>query len=220
MSSAILLTIHIGAGSLALLTSALAVFTPKGQVWHVRAGRVYTIAMTLVFLTAVPLALLGASIFLLLIAFFSFYLVFSGWRFARNRRGIPHAIDWAATATMLTTGLGMGVYAGILAGSGDSQWVTMTIFAGIALALGVADALYHRLRRATGGRRIARHLTNMLGGTIATITAVLVVNVETSPPWIAWILPTVVITPLIIWWNIRTALQYRPGRQAGAAGPS
>ena len=29
--------------------------------------------MTLVFLTAVPLALLGASIFLLLIAFFSFY---------------------------------------------------------------------------------------------------------------------------------------------------
>ena len=113
--------------------------------------------MTLVFLTAVPLALLGTDIFLLLIAFFSFYLVFAGWRFARNRRGGPHPVDWAAAAIMLTTGLGMGVYGGMLFGAGDSQWVTMTLFAAIAVALGVADGLYHRLRRATGGRRIARH---------------------------------------------------------------
>ncbi len=214
MLTTVLLAIHISAGSLALLTAAVAVLTPKGEKWHILSGRVYAIAMALVFLTAVPLALLGASIFLLLIAFFSFYLVFAGWRFARNRRGAPHAIDWAATAILLTTGLGMGVYAGILAGSGDFQWVTLTIFAGIALALGVADGLYHRLHRATGGRRISRHLTNMLAGTIATITAVLVVNVETNPPWIAWILPTVIITPFITWWNFRVARQYRPNRPA------
>ena len=211
MLSAILLILHIGAGSLALLTAAIAVFTPKGQKWHVLSGRVYAIAMTLVFLTAVPLSLLGADILLLLIAFFSFYLVFAGWRFARNRRGAPHTVDWTATAIMLTTGLGMGLYAGVLAGSGDSQWVTMAVFAAIAVALGVADGLYHRLRRATGGRRVSRHLTNMLGGTIATITATLVVNVETNPEWIAWILPTVVITPFITWWNFRIARQYRTG---------
>lgn len=212
MLNAILLTLHIGAGSLALLTAVVAVFTPKGRKWHVLSGRIYVAAMTMVFLTAVPLALLGASIFLLLIAFFSFYLVFAGWRFARNRRGRPHAVDWAAAAIMLTTGLGMGVYAGILAGSGDSQWVTMTVFAGIAVALGVADAMYHQLARATGGRRIARHLTNMLAGTIATVTAVLVVNVETNPEWIAWIAPTVVITPFITWWNFRVARQYSAAR--------
>ena len=74
MLSAVLLSIHIGAGSLALLTAAIAVFTPKGQKWHILSGRVYAVAMAVVFLTAVPLALLGASIFLLLIAFFSFYL--------------------------------------------------------------------------------------------------------------------------------------------------
>ena len=214
MLSAVLLTLHIGAGSLALLTAAFAVFTAKGQKWHILMGRVYAIGMSVVFLTAVPLALLGADIFLLLIAFFSFYLVFAGWRFARNRRGVPHAVDWASIAILLTTGLGMGVYAGLLFSSGDSQWVTMTTFAGIAIALGVADGLYHRLRRATGGRRIARHLTNMLAGTIATITAVLVVNVETNPVWIPWILPTIVITPFIVWWNIRVGLQYRPQRQA------
>ncbi len=212
MLSAVLLIIHIGAGSLALLTAAFAVFTAKGQTNHVRSGRVYAIAMTLVFLTAVPLSLLGADLFLLLIAFFSFYLVFAGWRFARNRRGGPHPVDWTATGLMTVTGLGMGAYALVLAAAGDSQWVTMTIFAIIAIALGVADAFYHRLRRATGGRRIARHLTNMLAGTIATVTAVLVVNVDTNPAWLAWILPTVLMTPLIVWWNIRLRKQYQAGR--------
>jgi len=54
------------------------------------------------------------------------------------------------------------------------------------------------------GGSIARHLTNMMAGTIATVTAVLVVNVATDPVWIAWIAPTVVITPFIFYWNKRT----------------
>ena len=212
MPNAILLTIHIAAGSVALLTAALAVCTAKGQTNHVRSGRVYAVAMTLVFLTAVPLALLGANLFLLLIAFFSFYLVFAGWRFARNRRGGPHLVDWAAVAIMVLTGLGMGIYAGALAQAGDSQWVTMTVFAAIAVALGLADGLYHRLRLASGGRRIARHLTNMLAGTIATITAVLVVNVDMEPVWLPWIAPTIIITPFIAWWNTKVARQNRTGQ--------
>ena len=209
MLSAFLLTAHIGAGSVALLTALVAVVTAKGRQYHILSGRVYAASMALVFLTAVPLALLGADIFLLLIAFFSIYLVFAGWRFARNRRGVAHPVDWTATGIMAITGLGMGGYAIVLAGSGNSQWVTMSVFAAIAVALGVADGLYHRLRRAGGQRRIGRHLTNMLAGTIATFTAVLVVNVETNPPWIAWLLPTVLITPLIVWWNFRVARQNR-----------
>ena len=209
MLSAFLLTVHIGAGSVALLTALVAVVTAKGQRVHILSGRIYAAGMALVFLTAVPLAALGADIFLLLIAFFSFYLVFAGWRFARNRRGVAHPVDWTATGIMALTGLGMAGYAVVLANSGSSQWVTMSVFAAIAVALGVADGLYHRLRRAGGRRRIGRHLTNMLAGTIATVTAVLVVNVETNPPWIAWLLPTLLITPLIVWWNIRVARQNR-----------
>ena len=45
---------------------------------------------------------------------------------------------------------------------------------------------------------------HIIGGTIATVTAVLVVNVNTNPVWIAWLAPTVVITPLIFYWNKRT----------------
>ena len=49
----------------------------------------------------------------------------------------------------------------------------------------------------------------MMGGTIATVTAVLVVNVDTNPVWVTWILPTVAMTPLIVWWNVRLARRGR-----------
>ena len=209
MVNLILLAIHIAAGSIALLTAAMALVTPKGERWHILAGRVYAIGMTLVFLTAVPLAILGDSIFLFLIAFFSFYLVFAGWRFARNRQRRAHPVDWAAVGILAVTGLGMWGYAIVIGLNGSSQWVTLLVFGGIALALSIADGRFHR-RQPGGARRVARHLTNMMAGTIATITAVTVVNVDMEPVWVPWILPTVVITPLIVWWNIRTL---RPARR-------
>ena len=113
-----LLVIHIAAGSVALLTALAALVTAKGGAWHVRAGRVYAIGMTLIFLTAVPLAILGADVFLLLIAFFSMYLVFAGWRFARNRSRRPQPVDWAGVGIMGLTGLAMWGYAVALARGG------------------------------------------------------------------------------------------------------
>ena len=220
MIATILLVIHIAAGSVALLTAFVALVTPKGGVIHVRAGRVYAIGMTLIFLTAVPLSLLGADVFLLLIAFFSMYLVFAGWRFARNRSRRPQPVDWAAVTIMGLTGLAMWGYAVVLGISGSGQWVTMLAFGSIAVALSVADGLFFNQgrnsnRRPAAYRRIQRHLTNMMAGTIATVTAVMVVNVSMNPVWLPWLLPTIAITPLIVWWNVRTARQARPATGSG-----
>ncbi len=213
MTAAILLAIHIAAGSVALLAAVLALLTMKGGRYHVLAGRTYAVGMTLIFLTAVPLAILGSSVFLLLIAVFSFYLVFAGWRFARNRRGLPQLVDWLAMAIMGLTGLAMWAYAVVLAASGDGQWVTLLSFGAIAVALSAVDGQYYRRlakgQGRAGVRRIQRHLTNMLAGTIATVTAVAVVNVDVNPVWLPWLLPTVIITPLIVWWNIRVRRRER-----------
>lgn len=212
----ILLVIHIAAGSVALLMAMIALVTAKGGRHHVLAGRVYASGMTVIFLTSLPLAILGASIFLLLIAVFSFYLVFAGWRFARNRRGRPRPVDWSAVAIMGAIGLAMWGYGIALASDGDDQWVTMLLLGSIAVALSLADTRYYfrltKKKRPSGSKRIRRHLTNMLAGTISTVTAVFVVNVDTDPAWLAWILPTVVITPLIVWWNAR--IGRKPGRPA------
>ena len=42
---------------------------------------------------------------------------------------------------------------------------------------------------------------HIIAGTIAVITAVLVTNIYIEPVFILWILPTIVITPIIFWWN-------------------
>ena len=83
----------------------------------------------------------------------------------------------------------------------NSQYITLIVFGFIAISLGYADFKSYRNKSAIGKQRIARHLTNMLAGTIAVITAVLVTNVDIEPVFILWILPTIIITPLIFWWN-------------------
>ena len=209
MVNLVLLGIHISSGTVALLAAVGALITQKGGTKHILTGRVYAAAMTSVFLTAIPLALLGSDIFLLLVAVFSFYLVFAGWRFARNYTGKADSADWAAMTAMGVTGLAMWGYAAVLAREGSSQWVTLTLFGFIALVLSLADVGLYRSGNVRGSRRISKHLTNMMAGTIATVTAVLVVNVDTNPVWLGWILPTILISPMIAWWNVRIVRQGR-----------
>ena len=154
-----------------------------------------------VFLTAIPMSILTGNIFLFLIAVFSFYLAFAGRRFAKNRTGIAERIDWIAVSLMLLSGVGMWVLAAWYFVQDNSQFITLAVFGLLALILGYADLKAYRSKTAKGKERIARHLTNMLGGTIAVVTAVLVVNVQMEPVWVPWVLPTAIMTPVIVWWN-------------------
>ncbi len=85
----VLLVVHIIGGSVALLCAGGALVTKKGGPGHRFFGKGYVAGMTAVFLSALALAAFQANLFLLLIAFFSFYLVFSGFRFTRNKTGAP-----------------------------------------------------------------------------------------------------------------------------------
>ena len=196
-----LLILHILSGAIALFSAALALSTEKGKKFHVLSGKSYFWAMVLIFLTAIPMSILNSNVFLFLIAIFSFYLAFSGKRFARNRKGIPARLDLIAVNFMFLSGAGMWILAIIFFINNDSQFVTLIVFGFLALSLGYGDFQTFKNQTATGKERIAKHLTNMMGGTIAVVTAVLVVNPPADPEWVWWILPTVLITPVISWWN-------------------
>ena len=196
-----LLPIHILAGTIALLAAAFAICSEKGKKIHITAGRTYYWGMAGIFLTALPMSIISSNIFLFLIAFFSFYLAFAGRRFAQNRKGIASTVDWIAVGFMITAGLGMWVLAVFYSIENNSQYITLSVFGFIAIALGYTDFKTYKQQEATGKKRIARHLTNMLAGTIAVVTAVLVVNVDMEPQWLPWILPTVILVPVISWWN-------------------
>ncbi len=197
----ILLPIHILAGTIALLCAALAVSSEKGKRLHVLSGRTYFWGMATIFLTAIPMSIISNNIFLFLIAIFSFYLAFAGMRFARNRKGVATTLDWIAVSLMILSGLGMWILAAIYFSNTNTQYIVLLVFGFLAIALGYADFKSHKNKSAIGKERISRHLTNMMGGTIAVVTAVLVVNPPFEPEWVWWVLPTVMITPLIFWWN-------------------
>ena len=199
----ILLPIHILAGTIALLCAALAVSFEKGKRLHVLSGRTYFWSMAAIFFTAVPMSIVSSNIFLFLIAIFSFYLAFAGMRFARNRKGIATTLDWIAVSLMILSGLGMLILSAIFFTNDNFQYIVLLVFGFLAIRLGYADLMSYTNNTSTGKARISKHLTNMMGGTIAVITAVLVINPPFEPEWVWWVLPTVLITPVIFWWNFK-----------------
>ena len=199
----ILLPIHILGGTIALLSAIMAILSEKGKKIHVLSGRTFFWSMLTIFLTAIPMSIITSNIFLFLIAFFSFYFAFSGIRFARNRKGIATTSDWIAVGLMILSGVGMWTLAAVLFMNNNSMYIPLLVFGFGAIVLGYGDFKSHKNKTAIGKERIGKHLQNMIGGTIAVITAVLVVNVKIEPVWIWWVLPTVLIVPVIIWWRIK-----------------
>jgi len=196
-----LLPIHIIAGTIALFCAAMSVLSEKGKKVHALSGRTYFWGMATIFLTAIPMSIISSNIFLFLIAIFSFYLAFAGMRFARNRKGVATILDWIAICLMIFSGIGMWVLATIYFLNNNTQYIVLLVFGFLSITLGYADFRSYKNNSATGKERISRHLTNMMGGTIAVITAVLVVNPPFEPEWVWWVLPTVLITPVIFSWN-------------------
>ena len=196
-----LLVAHIFAGCISLIAAVFAVVSSKGKQAHILAGRTYFWGMAVIFLTAIPMSISSSNVFSFLIAIFSFYLAYAGMRFARNRTGTANLFDWVAVGLMVFSGLAMWFLALVYFMNNNSQYITLTVFGFIAISLGYMDFRSYRNKSAIGKQRIARHLTNMLAGTIAVITAVLVTNVDIEPVFILWILPTIIISPLIFWWN-------------------
>ena len=123
------------------------------------------------------MSIVSGNVFLFLIAIFSFYLAYAGMRFARNRTGIANIFDWVAVGLMILSGTLMWCLAIFYFINNNSQYITLIIFWFIAIRLGYTDFRGYRNKSAIGKQRIARHLTNMLAGTIAVITAVLVTNI-------------------------------------------
>jgi len=198
-----LLAGHILAGLVALLAGLGAIVTKKGGHRHNTAGKLYVLSMAVVVVTAVPLAVWVSNWFLLAIAVFSGYLVFSGYRVVMRRRaGLtdPTAIDYAGHGTMLAVGVGMIATGGwqTLRDTADLGPV-LVVFGviGCVLALGILRELHSP--PAERPPWIQNHIVFMGGGYIATVTATVTVNLTVVPPLFRWLGPTAVGVPLILY---------------------
>jgi uncharacterized membrane protein len=207
--------VHVAAGVVALLGGAVAMVTEKGGDRHRRAGRYYVGSMAVVVGT-VPLILAFDPTdfvrqFLLLVAVFSGYLVFSGYRVLSRKRPTDGSdpVDRLAAGFVILASLGMGVWGALLAIRGTQIGVVLVVFGAIGGSIGgldVADFLNPDRRDPW----MADHLLRMVGGYIATVTAVSVTNFVTLypdvvPEVVAWLWPTAVGVPLIWYWQSKYA---------------
>jgi len=200
----LILSLHIAAGFTALGAAGVALGTAKGATWHRRAGRIYVLAMLAVTLTTFVLVAMRPNLFLFVIGAFSFYLVYTGWRAGAVRDGRPRPADHLAGGLMAVTGAAMLALGALgLAGDAGAQPVILLVFGSIGLTLALSDWRDWRTGPVTGSTRIARHLTRMLAGAVATLTAAMVVNMTFLPELVVWLGPTAAVTPLIFWWNAR-----------------
>lgn len=197
----LLLIFHVTFGFTALTAAFGALLCKKGFHYHRICGRFFITAMTGIVITAVPMSIIVHSFFLYLIAIFSYYLAFSGWRFATNRSGIASKLDWLASFIMLATGLIMISFGLNHFDAGNYQKIVIMIFGFIGTISAIGDLKTFIQKKATGLYRISKHLTAMLGATIAASTAFVVTNIHVEPRLLVWLGPTIVITPLIIWWK-------------------
>lgn len=212
------LALHVAAGCVALAAAAAAMAARKGGPLHRRAGGVYVAAMFGVTATTLLLVTIRPNVFLLTIGLFSAYLVFTGWRAGRLRDGAPRTVDRIATIAMLAVAAGMlGLGALRTTAAAGHQGPVLLVFGAIGLTLAAGDLRMRRRAAVADRRRIARHLTRMLAGTIATLTAAAVVNIDFLPALAVWLGPTVLMTPVISWWNVRVLRGPAGTREAARA---
>jgi hypothetical protein len=197
--------LHIAAGTIALFVAPAAMLTVKGGRAHRRWGKIYFWAMAVVAATAVALGLWRPRIFLTLLAVFSFYLAFSGYRALWRKRPMqgqgPRPIDWAAALLTLAVGGALVVFGVLQPGpTWERLGIVPVVFGALGMVLSGLD-LWKFVRPPTDRNAWwFAHMAGMLGSYIATVSAFSVVNFDFLPITVRWLWATVIGTPLIAIW--------------------
>lgn len=139
-------------------------------------------------------------VFLALVAVFSGYLAFSGYRVLSRKRPAdePEIVDRAAAGSVVLACLALGGWGVTELLDGVSFGVVMVVFGGIGLTFGVSDVHAFRTGGGRGGWTVT-YLQRMVGAFIATVSAVSAVNLIPQLGVVAWLWPTAVGVPLVVY---------------------
>ncbi|MFZ4544067.1 MAG: hypothetical protein ACOYOA_08470 [Saprospiraceae bacterium] len=198
----ILLYSHILTGGTSLLLGSYILATKKGDQQHKLLGNIFFYSMLISAIIALVMSMMHTKYFLFIIGIFTSYMLLSGKRYLQKKQVTDVEImDWLITAMMLIFGfgfIGFGVYLLI---NSNNFGVVMFVFGFISMTFVLQD--YNNF---TGKSKIKNywmtsHIQRMCGAYIASATAFLVVNNHILPNVVAWLLPTLIIAPLISKWS-------------------
>jgi uncharacterized membrane protein/xanthosine utilization system XapX-like protein len=207
----ILLYTHIAAGFTAFLLAPVALSTVKGGRNHRRAGKIYFWGMAWVAATALLIAAtpIHPNPFLALVAIFSFYAAYSGYRVLYQKRPAegegPKWFDWMAAGFTGLAGIGLLV-GGIL--KLDHFFRVLGPVAPVFGLVGIflsGRSILTWVRPSTDKNNWwYTHMNGMLTSYIAALTAFSATN---FPRWmpdvpiaIIWLWPTLIGAPATAIW--------------------
>jgi uncharacterized membrane protein len=205
----IFLVIHIIAGSVGLISGTLNLVLKKGGKTHRIIGQFFTYGMIVAGLSALIMSVLKTNHFLFVVGVFTLYMVITGNRYiylkmlGKNQK--PAFFDWIISAAMALTALGFLILGIILLLSQNNFGIVLLVFGVISFGFVRSDFLNYRGKIKEKNYWLLMHLQRMTGAYIASATAFLVVNAKyipfEMPAFIFWLLPTVLLTPLIVIWS-------------------
>lgn len=196
---------HILSGFFAFFIAPIPLLTAKGGKTHRRWGKIYFWSMAAVAGTAIVLALYRPVLFLALVAVFSFYFAFRGYRVLSRKRPQqgqgPKAADWLGAVLAL---LGGGALLVLGITQPGPTWVKLGPVAFVFGVLGVllAAADIHQFLFPPKDKNFwwYSHMGGMIGSYIAAVSAFSVVNFHFLPIAVRWLWPTVIGVPAIFVW--------------------
>ncbi len=205
----IFLVLHIIGGAIGLLVGTAVLILKKGDKRHRLLGKIFLYSMLLAGTSALVLSVLHENSFLFIVGIFTIYLTATGKRYLAFKQKLktPELIDHLLTYGMLVTGI-LFIAQGIFKIVGHNNFgIVFIVFGIIGSRFATTDISNYKGKSAFKNYWLTGHLQRMTGSYIAAITAFLVVNDKffprAIPPFVLWLLPTVVVVPLIVKWSIK-----------------
>ncbi len=192
-----MLVLHIAGGTVALISGLVAMLTTKGGRVHRLAGKIYFWGMTAVFIGALFMAVGRRLDFLLMVAFFSYYMTVRGYRIlslkklTQGQKAAP--LDWIillVSGIFVITLFGWGIWVLI---KGASMGIVAITFGAIGFSFLSNDVKQFFIPPMEKMHWWYGHISSMGGSYISAVTAFIVVNIQLPQyQWVLWVLPGVI----------------------------
>tara|TARA_R110000737_G_scaffold327084_3_gene341149 strand:- start:22283 stop:22951 length:669 start_codon:yes stop_codon:yes gene_type:complete len=203
------LILHILAGSVGLLFGTINIIRKKGDQKHKWMGKIFLYGMLTVGLSAFVLSIIHPNYFLFIVGVFTFYLAATGNRYLSlkelNTTQKPKIVDWVLTISMLIFGVVFAIFGIYHLTRSNTFGIVFIVFGFLGLSMVRRDIKNYQGKIEITNYWLTAHLQRMIGAYISALTAFLVVNGKyfngLVPGFILWLLPTVVLVPLIFKWT-------------------
>ncbi|WP_263374966.1 DUF2306 domain-containing protein [Granulicella aggregans] len=218
----VFLGLHIAAGASSFLLAPVALATAKGGKAHRLWGMVYLWSMGVVAATALPMALYRPVLFLALVAVFSFYAAFSGYRVTKlkalARDGSAEPVDWIAGGITFCSSAALALLAIFLPAMVQHMGIVAIVFGLLGMRLAAVQMVSFVRKPKEKMFWWYSHLGNMIGSYIAAWTAFSVVTLPRlfGNSFFFWLWPTAVGVPAIVLTTIYYKRKFAPKTKVAA----